>query len=54
LKFLITSNTYLIGIRIARLSYPDEIPPATPRARILWVDIAGSVRNETIPGYHYR
>jgi hypothetical protein len=25
LKFLIISNAYLIGIRIARLSYPDEI-----------------------------
>jgi hypothetical protein len=25
------SNTYLIEIRIARLSYPDEIPPANAK-----------------------
>jgi len=47
LKLLITSNTYPIEIRIAIFSYPDEIPPATPRERILWVGIAGPESGET-------
>jgi hypothetical protein len=40
LKLLIMSHTYPTGIRMARLSYPDEIPAAKRSASLHQLQLA--------------